>query len=361
MKFAGEKKTKTYGVFSGEGVLTPIMFNPSSEQIKTLKQLEEVNEPQYFNITGPNNTNSTRLQLWLEFDPNKQMGTEQYKTSYVTYDILIAKEEVSSKEGKFQLIDDRLKSCWIAIDKRKSIESQILEVREEKRVALEKDNKEPSKNDGLFNINEKTARIACYGELALLRLIYVLSSLSEKEEDFQLSLGENPTKTFHEIVDGNFDILNNLFTNKKYASIFTTNGKINQVVGLLGAIKKNDKIYQKLYNQSPLLGEVSLNRLQVKPKDIKDAKYILDGKEHTIVGKSKLEKGTWKSILDEKYGWMAKGGFFKDSTTLQQITIDDMPSDGSNHNDVNEMTNDFGNLPLNPFDNLPSIDGDLPF
>lgn len=312
-------------VFAGETLVTPIMFNPNAEQIKTIKNLPEdfdVNEPEYartITINGEEKTFSV-ISLYTKFNPNEALGVEkQYSDSVVIpFELLLSPNPVKGKNsGKYQIIDESNVTAWVRVpDKRKKLSETIKE---------QIDTNEYSQYDSIHKINPETARIACVGEVALYQLIFDLSTLDphRPDKDMELTefkLGENPTETFKNICNGDVTVLNDLMqytgSTNELMELFVTNGNQNQLGVFLGGRPNSD--HTRLY-QTVMTAATQVNityRSTFRPFDPKMEK---NGMEN--LGETQMPKEALKVLVDENYPWQSEWG---GTLALKEIKLSDV-------------------------------------
>jgi len=135
--------------FAGETLVTPVMFNPSGDDIKKIKSL-----PEDMTITDPTYKRTLKmyedgekvekeysvLSLLCSFNPNAILKSKAYPQSmFVNYDILVSPEQVKGRDklddnknpivgtAKYQVIDDHNQSGWVLIKKKQSVKDAVQE------------------------------------------------------------------------------------------------------------------------------------------------------------------------------------------------------------------------------------------
>lgn len=338
-----EKANINYNaVFAGETLVTPILFNPTADQVRKIKNISEdydVNEPSYnktFTINGEEKEFSV-ISLLCKFNPNEILDVKnEYKDDvFVSYEILCSKDEVKgSNSGKYQVIDESNISAWVRVpDRRKKLADVI---------RAEINSNTYSEYDSIHKLNPDTARIACVGEVALYQLIFNMSSLDphkpndDPKKNMELTefkFGENPTETFKLICDGDVSVLNELMvitkSKSELLSNFSNNGVQNTLGVFLGAQPNSDKtkLYQTVMSCPTHINVNYSSTFRIT--DINSKK-----KTYEYLGETRLPKEAIKTLTDEKHPWKAEWGgtlSFKEVklSDIKQLetTIDDDEDD----------------------------------
>lgn len=220
-------------LYTGMVDLTPIMFNPTKEQLIEIKQIpadrqDKVQEPQYFGVDEKGNK-FTRLSLLCSYSPREMLKDEsQPEKLYIDINFRISKEIDTSSTGSIRIINDRVQYTWApSIDALKANPRMAW-------MFAEVDGEEP------------ITREAKVGEVMLYNLISAIySKVGTKDNPITgFMLSDNPSETFDNIVDGDFDILNSLFSSDSsiYADMVDPKtGNIRKISMLMG-VRTDTKI-----------------------------------------------------------------------------------------------------------------------
>lgn len=321
-KQRSEKQDINYRAAFTGGVMTrPMMFNPSAEQIRALKNL-----PEDFNVNEPNYTQTIkgeeyrRISLWCEFNPNKALKLKKAQYSdkvHVKYEIFVSdRNVVGAKSGKTQIMDTHNQSAWIKLSGKKSLENQILDA--------QKQDSPYKENDPLRRMDPANSRIAKQGEVALYQLIFNMSTLDEhrpnedpnkSRELHEFKLGEDPTKTIENMFHGDLTSLNMLlasseqdFEGKEY---FLDEDQNNELGLFLGVSEDSGRLYQRTF--SPFtVSPVSYITTFRKTDRVND--YTAEK-----LGESKLRPEAVRVLTNEDYPW---NDFWNNSLDFQEVTIE---------------------------------------
>ena len=295
-------------IFSGAALVTPICFNPTAEQLRTLKNIpadREVNEQEYKANLKDGEVYSV-VNLLCKFNPNEILKTkgEFSDNVYVNYKILCQnKERVGGASGKTQVIDEHNQSAWVKLAGKTTLCKQIEKIQEDQDFAAYKE------KDSVFKINAKTARIAKVGEVALYQLVFDMSVLDEHRPNKEnpdkgttletFALSENPTKTFENICEGDVSSLNMLLASSKdefdAAEFFHKDGVQNKIGVVLGMREKDGKTYQDILCPSPKAPA----RCTWRPSDMMRPYPF---------GEYRVAKETVENITNADYPWSSHWG-----------------------------------------------------
>lgn len=311
-------------VFSGAAQVTPVRFNPTAEELREIKNIKEE-----FEVKDPNYTRTIKgedfavVSLLAKFNPNKEMKLTKNAYSenvFVHYDILCQnKAVVGAKSGKTQIIDEHNQSAWIKLEGKATLAKQIEKVQEEKDFNKYKD------KDGIYKINSKTARIAKVGEVALYQLIFDMSTLDEHRPNTEnpekgssldeFKLGDDPTKTFENICNGDVSALNMLLIDSKdqyeAREYFMKGDEQNTIGVILGVRESNEKMYQDVLSPSPFMPRRCTWR-------------ATDRMQQYQFGEARVSKETVEQLLDENYPWTSYWSNdldFREVTSLPKVEV----------------------------------------
>lgn len=323
------RATFTGGVFA-----TPIMFNPSADDLRRIKEIPaeyDVKEPNYERVIKEENYRI--VNLLCKFNPNKALKLKNPAYSdevYVDYKFYISNRPVVGKNsGKTQIIDAHNQNAWILLSGKSSIEKQV--------TAAQAQDSPYSDKDPIRRINPATARIAMQGEVALYDLVFKMSTLDkhrinddEPEKSTRLDdfvLGENPTEVINNIFNGEYTALNMLtaqseddFEGKEY---FVKDGE-NNPLGLFLGVRPNqdrDKLYHDVlapFTAFPVGFEATF-RTTDRTNDYSD--IVVAGNK---LGESKLSKKAVEHLTHDEYPWSS---FWGNSLDFQEVTVDDLPEE----------------------------------
>lgn len=320
-------------LFTGETLVTPVMFNPSAEDLRRIKNINaewDVNEPDYLKtIKGEE---YRIISLLCKFNPNEtlKLKTPAYPNDmFVEYKLYVSNRPVvGTNSGKTQIIDCHNQNAWIKLEGKAKLADQI--------KAAQKEDSPYKSGDPLRKINADTARIAKQGEVALYDLVFKMSTLdkhnikedepakSTRLDDFRL--GENAEKTFENIVNGDYTALNMLMADNPQdfegKEFFVNKSGNNNKFGVMLGVRPNlegDKIYQDVLTPFTVFS--------VTPECIyrsTDREWDYTDVIHNKVklGKSKLSKKAVEYMTASQYGWSS---FWNNSFTFQEVTIADLP------------------------------------
>ena len=232
-------------VFTGIVDAIPLAFNPTKQQIIQIKGIpmerqQSINEPNYVGVFERDGIKQTKLDVLMKINPNELLcdkdengvviKKEYLDDFYFNLNFTIsAEDEVSSdkdKDGnpktpKYRFINESLQSIWAeSIDAIKA-------------------------NPKLDWFKTETARVAKKGEVMLYNLLSAMYKLvGTKEKPITgFKLGEDPTATFLDIVNGDVSMLNDLLdkNSKAYSYFSHDDGTVRKVAVMLGA-KESDKV-----------------------------------------------------------------------------------------------------------------------
>lgn len=323
-------------LFTGEVYVTPVMFNPSADDLRRIKNVKEefdVKEPEYNKVIKGNDYHV--INLLCKFNPNEvlKLKTKQYADEmFVDYKFYISNRPVvGAASGKTQIIDCHNQNAWIKLEGKDSLAVQV-------RKAQAADS--PYKDgDPIRKINPDTARIAKQGEVALYDLVFKMSTLDKhniKEDEPEKStrlddfrLGENPEKVIDNIINGDYTSLNMLIASNPQdfeGKEFFVKGDSNNKVGMLLGVRLNeagDKIYQDVWAPFTVnsVSPETIFRPSDREFDYTDTTY--KGKK---LGKSRLNKKAIEQLTHAQYPWTC---FWNNSFTFQEVTIDDIPKNNT--------------------------------
>lgn len=236
-------------VFTGVVDALPLRFNPTKSEIIEIKGIpddksDKIQEPSYVNVVTRNDgKKESKLQLLMSIHPNELLCKtidddgnvfieKKYNDDhYFTVDIFMSKEFEVSQAGNFRFINESLQSTW----------------------AKSLDDIKANKKMDWFDVS--SARQAKKGEVQLYNLLYAWYNKSgSKDSPIKgFKLGEDPSETFDEIVDGDVSILNEMLeeggSSRKYFS--HDDGSLRKIAVLLGvkASEKTDNEGNFYYNQ----------------------------------------------------------------------------------------------------------------
>ena len=244
-------------VFTGIVDATPVLFNPTKQQRIQIEDIPQdrqgfVYEPKYANAYNRDNKNQSRLDLLFKIHPNELLAEKDeegkvikklYKDDYYfPVSITISDEDELSKGGtnddgsvksqKYRFINESLQSTW-------------------------------AENLDIIKANKKmdwfktdTARIAKRGEVLLYKLLYAMYYKDGTKENpiTGFKLGDNPTETFQDIVNGDVSVLNDLLDPDSAAFKFFShdNKEVRKIAVMLG-VRESEKVDDNgnpYYNQT---------------------------------------------------------------------------------------------------------------
>lgn len=325
-------------LFTGEVMATPVMFNPTADDLRRLKNIPEqfdVNEPEYNRVIKDKDYHT--VSLLCKFNPNEALKLKTPKYSdevFVEYKIFVSNRPVvGNASGKTQVIDCHNQNGWLLIDEKGgSIEEQM--------KLAQADDSPYKDGDPIRKMNPSTTRVAKQGEVALYDLVFKMSTLdkhyinqdddskSTRLEDFRL--GENPTEIIDNIFNGDYTALNMLIANNdtdfEGKDFFVNRDGENNKIGLFLGVRPSvsgDKIYQDVL--APFtVGAVGFEAV-TRPSDrLNDYTDVYHNK--VKLGRSRLNKKALEALIDEKYGWSC---FWNNSFEFQEVTIDDLPNENT--------------------------------
>lgn len=351
---SSEGSLKFNKIFTGEAFVTPLIFNPTAEQIKQFKKLPdslEVKEPNYIvekvvNKESGEKRPVRKVSLLTTFDPNKFIKHKAGETVvkygqnyFLNYEILISNTLVTSdKSDKMYVIDAKMNTAWVNcnLEKVKALgeklrlarksgdATEIEDAKDEITKFTRKAVKEAAaamgdKSYGAAAIDLTTVRVCREGEDTLAKLIFDMSAISMPrymtKEDIKKLQKEDPKKCearvkdyeefdmshteeiFNMCVANRFDEVNQLIfeDNKEF---FQSEGKQCEFGVFLGARVSDDhKIYQSYMRP---LGNFGMECTFKKAyKAVKSA--VMDG--FSAYGPTFMPKAMVKKITDANYGY----------------------------------------------------------
>lgn len=318
--------------FAGEVLVTPLVFNPTGEEIKQFKKITkedlEIETPTYkrtvrvYENGEPVEKEFSVISLLCSFTPNELMKVKGMypEEMYVNYDLLVSPEYVKGgKSGKYQVIDDHNQNAWVKIKPKQTLHDAILEA---------KNSSDTNQYDAIHKIDEKTARVACVGEVALYELLFNMSTCDKHDPDKNQELSgfiiaEKPTDVFKAICAGDVTQLNKYLL--KAAKIkceekefFVTNGKQNLLGLFMGVTTNRDKtkLYQTVYTPQT---EKNIST----PSTFRPTSGNRSLNAYKNLGETRLAKELVDHLMDSKYPWSGEwGSTFK----FKEITMDDITS-----------------------------------
>jgi hypothetical protein len=227
-------------VFTGVVDATPVLFNPTKQQLIQIKNVPQerqqyVFEKNYVGVYKRDGKKQSRLELLLRIHPNELLARkdkdkkiikkEYIDDYYFPISITISDEDELSKGGegksqKYRFINENLQSTW----------AETLDV--------------VKANKKMSWFNTDTARIAKRGEVLLYNLLYAMYNFSNTKENpiTGFKLGEDPTETFCDLVRGDVSSLNDLIDpDSKAFPYFSNNGEVRKIAVMLG-VKESEKV-----------------------------------------------------------------------------------------------------------------------
>ena len=316
--------------FAGEVLVTPLVFNPTGEEIKQFKKITKedlsIDTPAYkktvrvYENGEPVEKEFSVVSLLCSFTPNELMKVKGMypEEMYVNYDLLVSPEYVKgSKSGKYQVIDDHNQNAWVKIKPKQTLHDAILDA---------KNSSDTNQYDAIHKIDEKTARVACVGEVALYELIFNMSTCDkhDPEKNQELSgflIGEKPTEIFKAICTGDVSQLNKYLLKAakvkcEEKEFFVTNGKQNLLGLFMGVATNRDKtkLYQTVYTPQT---EKNIST----PSTFRPTSGNRSLNAYKNLGETRLAKEVVDHLMDSKYPWSGEwGSTFK----FKEITMDDI-------------------------------------
>lgn len=299
-------------VFTGLVDALPLRFNPTKNEIVEIKgipadKVDKIQEPTYVNaVSSADGKKKSKLDLLMKINPNELLCKVQDEEGNVTivekyvndyyFDvtIFVSKDYEQSQAGNSRFINESLQSTWA-----KSID----------------DIKANPKMDWF---DTSTARQAKVGEVQLYNLLYswFYKSSSKDNPIKGFKLGEDPTETFDEIVDGDVSILNDMLEedgqSKKY---FSHEDGSTRKIGVLLGVKASDKTDNEgnfYYNQ------VVFSSGNANP-------YTKEGRSLGKDAKTAVEEGRFRAIstFDFKvYDPLAAASELQAETDVDIISLD---------------------------------------
>lgn len=338
-------KIEWKAVFAGETQVTPVLFNPTADQVRTIKNLPEdmeISENTY--KRDIKDDEFSVVSLLCKYNPNELLELEEDKypkEMFVNYDILCKAEFVKgSKSGKYQIIDEHNQSAWVAIKGKQSVKKAV-----EDAVA----SGDLNDYDPLHKIDADTARKAMVGEVALYQLIFNMSTLDPHVPDKDMNLdefklGEDPTETFKNICDGDVSMLNALMafnteSKSENREFFMVKGEQNKLGVFLGVnVNKNnpDKMYQSVMT-APTHVNVTYTST-FRPTDAKRERSDFDD-----LGKTRMPKEALKVLMDEEYPWQAEWG---NTLHFKEIKSSDIKANNTSIDSDSDDDDDDDDLPF---------------
>lgn len=299
------KANVTKGKFTGEVLLTPICFNPTSEELRKIKNVPEefdVKTPDYSSVVTIQDVDYKKLYLLCSFNPNEILETDKYQdVVYVYYELFLSDQEIISKNNSSLVIDEHNQNSWVKRDGKKGAKTLVKAAQAEGSGYKEK--------HPIHKIDANTARFAKIGEIELQQLIFDLSTLDRHNptsknpsELIEFKLGENPSETFSHICEGEVSSINKFmgkFNSKPFPGreyFINEKGENNKIGGMLILdINSNDPSiqYQKVLGSSPFYWLTDTHTF--RPTD-RVNKYEAQGLEE-----SRLKKKTIERLIDEDY------------------------------------------------------------
>lgn len=316
--------------FAGEVLVTPLVFNPTGEEIKQFKKITKedlsIDTPAYkktvrvYENGEPVEKEFSVVSLLCSFTPNELMKVKGMypEEMYVNYDLLVSPEYVKGgKSGKYQVIDDHNQNAWVKIKPKQTLHDAILDA---------KNSSDTNQYDAIHKIDEKTARVACVGEVALYELIFNMSTCDkhDPEKNQELSgflIGEKPTEIFKAICAGDVTQLNKYLLKAakvkcEEKEFFVTNGKQNLLGLFMGVATNRDKtkLYQTVYTPQT---EKNIST----PSTFRPTSGNRSLNAYKNLGETRLAKEVVDHLMDSKYPWSGEwGSTFK----FKEITMDDI-------------------------------------
>lgn len=317
--------------FSGETITTPVLFNPTAEEIRKIKELPEgmdIREPSYKKtIKGDE---YSLISLLLQYNPNKLLKLKDKPYSdkmFVNYVVHCSPEFVQgAKSGKWQVIDQSNEHAWVTIEDDQSVEDAVI-------TAV----KSGTYNDydKIHKVDAQTARKACVGEVALYSLVFNMSTLDPNvpNKDMELTgfkFGDDPTETFKNFCEGDLTPLNNLMVLNDAVvdekEFFITNGKQNSLGVFLGVRGNDDNtvMYQDIMYPLTFMNVFT-------PSTFRPTSYNREVSGFEDLGKTRLDRDAVKWLKAEKYAWSSEWGGslnFKEMSLTDLRTAEDNDDDG---------------------------------
>lgn len=343
-----------YGqVFTGQVFVTPLIFNPTGEQIKEIKKLPDslsVNEPVYITEKTINKETGEkrvvrRISLLTSFNPNIQLskdnavkyGNEYFYTLTYTISPVIV---VAEKTSKVLVMDAKMNSAWIPADiakvtslgneyrdaQKSDDENEISDLREKLTKLARKVTKDAAAAMGdvaygAAAIDLSTVRFARDGEEPVAKLIFDMSSLSpvrymsktdaKKMQKDDAKKFEKLSKEYEEFDFSHVEMIFDLMLNGQMEEVnklifdenkeFFQSDEIQNKVGIFfGANQAEDgKIYQS--NFGPY-GKFLFGQEYTFKKAWKTVKSaVITGFEK--YGETFMSKNAAKRIADADYGY----------------------------------------------------------
>jgi hypothetical protein len=280
-------------VFTGVVDTTPLCFNPTKQDICRIKEIPadrqgKIQEPVYVNaIDRGEDGKFTRLTLLTKINPNELLCEKDeegvvIKKMYaddVYFEVSwpISKDEELSKGGegktrKYRFINQSLQSTW----------AESLDV--------------IRNNEKMSWFDCDTARIARKGEVLLYNLLYAwFKFASTKENPIKgFKLGEDPSETFEDIVNGDVSMLNEMLDPDEDAYKFFSheNGEVRKIAVMLGAriSDKTDDNGVPYVNQSVYTNQYVNNCFAKEGRQIsKDAIEAVLGEGYNAITQNSLK------------------------------------------------------------------------
>lgn len=239
----GEGGINFRAVFTGIVDATPLIFNPTKQQLIEIKDVspagqQYVYEPKYANAYERDGVQS-RLDLLFKIKPNELLVEPdedgKRKNEYVddyffTLSLTISAEDELSKGGtnadgspkskKYRFINENLQSTW----------AESLDV--------------IKGNPAMDWFITDTARIAKRGEVQLYNLLVSLFKMVGTKDNpiTGFKLGDNPTETFIDIVNGDVSALNDILDpNSKVFTHFSHDKDNIRKIALMLGVRQSDK------------------------------------------------------------------------------------------------------------------------
>ena len=335
-------------VFTGCTYTTPVMFNPTADDLRRIKNINpewDINEPEYTRVIKEEDYRI--ISLMCKFNPNKTLKlkkSEYANDVFVDYKIYISdRTVVGAKSGKTQIIDQHNQNGWILLEGDAPLAEQV------RKAQLEDS---PYKNgDPIRRMNPDTARPAKQGEVALYDLVFRMSTLDRHyiNEDApekstrldEFKLGENPEEVWSNLVNGDYTSLNMLMADNEQdfegKNFFVTDGVNNRLGLMLGARPNSDKdkLWQSVLSPFTVnpVGFEATYRSTDREWDYSDTIY-----EGVKLTKSKLSKKAVEYMTHEDYPWK---DFWNHSLEFQEVTVEDLPENNSSA-DQDVSTDDNG-------------------
>jgi len=263
--------------FTGIVDATPLAFNPTKQQIIEIKDIPPARqakerEPKYLGVYKDFKDKSpqTKLELLMKIHPNELLcdkdedgnviKKEYVDDKYISLDFAISDKDEISKSGKHRFINQSLQSTWA-------------------------DNLDVIKSNTKMDwFDTETARPAKIGEVLLYNLLYAMFKLSGTKENpiTGFKLGEDPTETFCDIVNGDMTPLNDLLDpeSKSFKFFSHEDGRSRKIAIMLGVRESEatDSEGNPYYNQEVFTNQYVNNCFGKEGRDLsKDAKESLLG------------------------------------------------------------------------------------